>query len=75
MSARRRLHSHSQQSGGRKVTRPQKALGAKTGAEAIERALDPAISERQTNALLLEATERFVQSGITIKDVYGKLDG
>ena len=75
MASRKRLHSHSQLSVGKIKRAQKKALGTKTEAEAIERALDPAISERQTNSLILEATERFVQSGIAIKDVYGKLDG
>jgi hypothetical protein len=58
-----------------KIKRAQKALLAKTETETIERALDLAISEHRKNRLVLEATERFVKSGIDIKDVYGKLDG
>ena len=51
------------------------ALGAKTETEAIERALDLAIAEHERNRFVLEATERFVKSGIDIKDMYGTLDG
>ncbi len=56
-----------------KIKRAQKALRAKT--ETIERALDLAIAEHKSNRLALEATERFVKSGIDIKDVYGTLGG
>ena len=58
-----------------KIKRAQKALRAKTETETIERALDLAIAEHQKNRLALEATERFVKSGINIKDVYGALGG
>jgi hypothetical protein len=58
-----------------KIKRAQKALHAKTETEAIERALDFAIAEHEKNRLVLEATERFVKSGIEIKDVYGTLGG
>jgi hypothetical protein len=50
-------------------------LRAKTETEAIEPALDLAIAEHRSNRLVLEATERFVKSGIDIKDVYGTLGG
>jgi len=58
-----------------KIKRAQKVLRAKTETEAIERALDLAIAEHENNRLVLEATERFVKSGIDIKDVYGTLGG
>jgi len=57
-----------------KIKRAQKALRAKTETEAIERALDLAIAEHENNRLALEASERFLKSGIEIKDVYGALD-
>jgi hypothetical protein len=57
-----------------KIKRAQKALHAKTETETIERALDLAIAEHQRNRLVLEATERFLKSGIAIEDVYGTLD-
>jgi hypothetical protein len=73
-TTRNRSHKHFQLDA-MKIRRAQKALRAKTETETIERALDLAISEHQRNRLALEATERFVHSGIAIKDVYGKLDG
>jgi hypothetical protein len=57
-----------------KIKRAQKALRAKTETETIERALDLAISEHESNRLTLEANERFLGSGGEIKDVFGKLD-
>jgi hypothetical protein len=72
-TARNRAHKHFQLDSV-KIKRVQKALQAKTQTEAIERALDLAIAEHESNRLTLEATERFVRSSIDIKDVYGKLD-
>jgi hypothetical protein len=46
-------------------------LHAKTETEAIELALDFLIAEHEKNRLVLQATERFIKSGIEIKDVYG----
>ncbi len=57
-----------------KIKRAQRVFKAKTETEAIERALDFAIDEHQRNRLMSEANERFVKSGIEIKDAYGKLD-
>ena len=73
-TARNRSHKHFQLDSV-KIKRAQKALRAKTETEAIERALDLAIAEHESNRLVLEATERFVKSGIDIKDVYGTLGG
>lgn len=56
-----------------KIKRAQKALQAKTETETIERALDLAIAEHTKNRLALAATERFLHSGVSIKDVYGTL--
>ncbi|HEY2113673.1 MAG TPA: hypothetical protein VGJ51_01180, partial [Candidatus Angelobacter sp.] len=58
-----------------KIKRAQKALRARTETEAIERALDFAIAEHESNRLALEANGRFVKSGVDIKDVYGTLGG
>jgi hypothetical protein len=58
-----------------KIKRAQKALRAKTQTEAVDRALDLAIAEHDRNRLALEATSRFVKSGIAIKDAYGVLGG
>jgi len=71
-TARSRSHKHFQLDSA-KIKRAQKALRAKTETEAIERALDLAIAEHESNRLVLEATERFVKSGIDIKDIYGTL--
>jgi len=56
-----------------KLKRAQKILGAKTETEAIELALDLVIVEHRRNRLVWGATDRFVRSGIEIRDVYGKL--
>jgi len=58
---------------GVRIKRAQRALPAKTETETIERALDLAISEHESNRLTLEANERFLRSGGEIKDVFGKL--
>jgi hypothetical protein len=71
--ARRRSHKHFQLDAA-KIRRAQKALRAKTETETIELALDLAIEEHEKNRLALEANERFIKSGIKIKDVYGVLD-
>ena len=72
-TAKNRSHKHFQLDAV-KIKRAQKALRAETETETVERALDLVISEHQRNRLALEATERFVRSGIEIRDVYGKLD-
>ena len=58
-----------------KIKRAQRALHARTETETIERALDFAIAEHEKNRLVLQATERFIKSGIEVKDVYGSLVG
>lgn len=73
-TATKRTHKHFQLDSA-KIKRAQRALHAKTETEAIERALDFAIAEHERNRLALEATERFVKSGVEIKDVYGTLGG
>ena len=57
-----------------KIKRAQRVLRAVTETEAIERALDLVISEHERMRLTVEANERFVTSGIDIKDVYGTLE-
>ena len=73
-AARIRSHKHFQLNSV-KIKRVQKALRAKTETEAIERALDLVIAEHESNRLALEANERFLKSGIDIKDIYGALGG
>ena len=68
----KRSHKHFQLNPA-KIKRAQRALQARTETEAIERALDLAIAEHEKNRLALQATERFLKSGIEIKDVYGTL--
>ena len=58
---------------GTKIKRAQRALGTATETETIERALDEVIAERRRNRLAREANERFLKSGVAIRDVYGKL--
>jgi hypothetical protein len=69
---RNRSHKHFQLDAV-KIKRAQKALQAETETETIERALDLVIAENERNRLVLEATERFIKSGVEIKDVYGTL--
>jgi hypothetical protein len=57
-----------------KIKRAQRVLRAGTETEAVERALDLVISEHERNRLATEANERFVYSGIVVKDVYGALE-
>ena len=57
-----------------KIKRAQRVLRAATETEAIERALDLVISEHERTRLTVEANERFVTSGIDIKDVYATLE-
>jgi hypothetical protein len=52
-----------------KIKRAQKALRAKTETETIDCALDLVIAEYKSNRLVIEANERFVKSGIQVKDV------
>jgi len=56
-----------------KISRAQKVLQTHTETETIERALDLAITEHRRNRLASEANERFLNSGIEVKDIYGKL--
>jgi hypothetical protein len=58
-----------------KLEKAQRILGARTETETIERALDQVISEDEKNHHAWVATEELLQSGIQIKDVFGRLDG
>ena len=57
-----------------KIKRAQRLLRTKTAMETIDRALDFEIEEARRNTLARKANQRFIQSGITIRDVYGVLD-
>ena len=70
---RTRSHKHFQLDVG-KLKRAQKALQAKTETETIERALDVVITEHVRNRVTVEANDRFVKTGVGIRDAYGTLD-
>jgi hypothetical protein len=72
-TARKRAHKHFQLDAA-KIKRAQRVFKTKTETETIERALDLAISEDERNRIVAEANERFIRSGVEIKDVYGKLE-
>ena len=71
-TARNRTHKHFQLDAV-KIKRAQKVFRAKTETEAIDRALDLALAEHESNRLVLEATDRFLGSKIEIRDVYDAL--
>jgi len=56
-----------------KIRRAQRLLKAGTQTETLNRALDVVITEHQRNRLTRQANERFIKSGIEIRDVYGRL--
>ena len=56
------------------IARAKKALGAATETETIVRALDVVITEAARNRMALEASRRFLKSGIAIQDAFGSLD-
>lgn len=68
-----RLHKHFRLNAA-KIKRVQRVLHAHTETEAIERALDLVISEHEKNRLAAQANDRFVKSGITVKDIYSTLE-
>jgi len=57
-----------------KLSLAKKILGTRTETETIEKALDTIISEAEKNKIALKATEKFMKSGIEIKDVFGNLE-
>ena len=57
-----------------KLKRAQRMLKAKTETETVERAIDLAIAEHERDRVVRAAHERFLRSGITIRDVYGVLE-
>ena len=66
------VHKHFRLDAG-KIKRAQRLLKTGTETETVERALDVVIAEFERNRLARDANERFVGSGIEIRDVYGKL--
>ncbi len=57
-----------------KLKRAQTLLGASTETEAVDRALDFAIDELERNRIVERAHREFIESGIEIRDVYGRLE-
>lgn len=57
-----------------KIKRAEKLIGVRTEIEAIELALDEAITERERNRQVWAATERLLKSGIQVNDVFGRLE-
>ena len=72
-TAKARAHKHFQLDAA-KLRRAQRMLRADTETETIERALDIVIAEHERNRLTIEANDRFVTSGIDVKDAYGTLE-
>jgi hypothetical protein len=56
-----------------KLKRAQALLKATTETEAVERALDLAIEEQERNRIVEKAHREFLESGIVIRDVFGRL--
>jgi len=56
-----------------KLKKAQRVLGARTETETVERALDLVISEDERNRRAWAATERLLNSGIRVRDVFGRL--
>ena len=71
-AANRIAHKHFRLDQG-KLKRAQKALAATTETEAVERALDLAISEHERNRMVAAANRQFLRSGIAVRDVFGEL--
>jgi hypothetical protein len=57
-----------------KLRKLQKLYGASAPAEAVEKAIDAALTEHERNRLAWRAHNRLIESGIEIKDVYGVLE-
>ncbi len=57
-----------------KLRRLQKLYGASVAAEAVEKAIDEALTEHARNRLAWRAHNRLIESGIEIKDVYGVME-
>jgi tRNA A37 N6-isopentenylltransferase MiaA len=57
-----------------KIKRAQEVFETSNETEAVTRALDFAIEEHERNQIAAKAHREFLDSGIEIRDVYGKLD-
>jgi hypothetical protein len=58
-----------------KLKRAQAVFEASTETEAVNRALDFALEEKERDRIAAEAHREFVESGIVIRDVFGRLAG
>jgi len=58
-----------------KIRLAKKLMQTGTETETIEQALDAVIAEHKRNRITRDANERFVKTGIEIRDVYDKLAG
>lgn len=56
-----------------KLKKVQKALGAQTETETVERAFDLVLSEHERNEQVKRANREFISSGAIIDDVFGRL--
>jgi hypothetical protein len=56
-----------------KLKRAQLLFGAPTETETVERALDLAIAEEESDRRIRSTHEEFFRSGIEIRDVFGAL--
>jgi hypothetical protein len=72
-ASNRTIHKHFRLDSS-KLKRAQKVLEARTETEAVERALDMAIAEHERNRRTAEANQKFLRSGILIRDVFGTLE-
>jgi hypothetical protein len=57
-----------------KLKRAQAVFEASTETEALNRALDFALEEKERNRIVAKAHREFVKSGIVIRDVFGRLE-
>ena len=57
----------------RKLKRAKTLLGASTEDETLDRALDEVITEHERNRRVLEANQRFLSSGIRIRDAFDRV--
>jgi hypothetical protein len=53
------------------IARAKRALGAATETETIVLALDHVIAEAARNRMAVEANQKFLKSGIVIRDAFG----
>ena len=72
--ATRRTHKHFRLDSA-KIKRAQKSVACKNGNRGHRACSGLRDCEHEKNRLVLQATERFIESGIEIKDVYGSLVG